>query len=276
MIRSSGAYLGGRSGIYPVGGGSNTDPDAQAVINQMTSNGSTPSEARQTLINQLVLDLKGIGNTGVANVWGDLDVLQIYAAEDSTQALTEWKVADGTLDAINVNGSTFTADSGFTGTGTSYINTSFNPTASGSNYTLNACSFGTYLNASAGYIYVLGANLSATNGSAIRNSVANIDQTNNSTSYFNDSFSTLVGLKSSVRTSSTSVTLYTGDTTKNGAITKSAGIIPNLDFYTLGRNLNGVASNLNTSSVGIFYAGGDVSANITQLNDSFNAYLAAL
>jgi hypothetical protein len=141
MIRSSGAYLGGRSGIYPVGGGSNTDPDAQAVINQMTSNGSTPSEARQTLINQLVLDLKGLGNTGSDDVWSRLDILNIHAAEDAIQSQTQWINADGTYDSVQVGTPTFTADVGFSSTNVANrIDPIWNAATGLGNYTQNNAS----------------------------------------------------------------------------------------------------------------------------------------
>ena len=68
-----------RLGIYSQAaeGGIVYNSQAQAIFNQMTANGSEPSGARKNIINQLVLDLKGIGNTGSDDVWSIFDVLQI-------------------------------------------------------------------------------------------------------------------------------------------------------------------------------------------------------
>jgi hypothetical protein len=63
-IRSSGAYLGGRSGIYPVGGGNNTDPIADAFIAaHNTATGSSMDAVQQAAVQGLAERLRGTGTT---------------------------------------------------------------------------------------------------------------------------------------------------------------------------------------------------------------------
>lgn len=101
------------------------DADAQAVIDAYTS---TPDSPHQDAINALVVALKSAG------IWSKLDVLYIHATSEETGALVNW-INPGTYDATN-HGATFTADSGFTGDGSSaYIDTGWKPDGLG-NYTI--------------------------------------------------------------------------------------------------------------------------------------------
>jgi len=98
-----------------------------------------PDAARKGLINTLIAGLKSDG------VWSQLGWLCLLAAHDE-QA--------GRLNAINtakalsaVNSPTFTTDRGFTGDGsTAYMDFGEQATASGNNYSQNACSRGVWCN----------------------------------------------------------------------------------------------------------------------------------
>jgi len=257
--------------------GAGFDPDASAVIAQMTANGSTPTEVRQSIINQLVLDLKGLGNTGSTDIWSSLDVLQIYAAEDAIQAKTEWINADGTFDAVEINAPSFTTDVGYSSSSNKGIDTSFNPSSSVFNYTLNNNSFGVYAQSGASASYLCGANPTAISGSAIRNLLSDSDQTNNSSTYWLDSFDSLTGLQTNSRSNSTTVALYNNTSSKNGNKSSTSSSIPNFNFYVLGRNLNGVLSNTHLgSTVSLFYVGANITGDINQFYNSLNAYLTAV
>ena len=112
------------------------DADYQAVLDYGTTQGYTlPSASQQVLQNQLVVDLKAAG------VWSKLDTFVVFATDgDSDFALIDWiRLTDYTA----VNSPTFTTNEGFQGNGTSsYINTNYNPSTSGVNYTLNDACFG--------------------------------------------------------------------------------------------------------------------------------------
>ena len=79
-----------------------------------------PTTARKNLIDQAVVALK------TAGIWAKLDALYLFAAADSQAAKINWK-APGTYDAAEVTAPTFTADQGFTGASTKYLNSGFNP-----------------------------------------------------------------------------------------------------------------------------------------------------
>jgi hypothetical protein len=119
---------------FASGGGGGFDADYQAVLDYATTQGYTlPSSGQQTLQNQLVLDLKNGG------IWSKLDTFGVFATDgDSDFALIDWiRLSDYTA----VNSPTFTTNVGFSGNGTSaYVDTNFNPSISGINYTLNDAS----------------------------------------------------------------------------------------------------------------------------------------
>jgi hypothetical protein len=107
------------------------DADYQAVLDYATTQGYTlPSESQQLLQNQLVIDLKAAG------VWSKLDTFAVFATDGNSDfALIDWiRLSQYTA----VNSPTFTSDGGFSGDGiSSYIDTNFNASTSGVNYTLN-------------------------------------------------------------------------------------------------------------------------------------------
>jgi len=97
-----------------------------------------PSGGQQTLQNDLLVALKAAG------VWSKLDTFANFATDgDSDFALIDWKRV---TDYTAFNSPTFTTNQGFTGNGTSaYIDTNFNPSTSGVNYTLDSAFFGSLI-----------------------------------------------------------------------------------------------------------------------------------
>jgi len=105
-----------------------------AFLARVAAQDGTHTAAYQNLICGLVSD----------GVWSKLDDLHILAAADSATALTN--LVSSCCGASAVNSPTFSADHGYTGNGTSsYINTGYNPTSVGGNYTQNSASFGVYV-----------------------------------------------------------------------------------------------------------------------------------
>jgi hypothetical protein len=250
--------------------------DAQAVINQMTTNGSTPIAGRQVIINQLVLDLKGIGNTGVANVWGNLDVLQIYAAEDAIQGLTEWRNADGSLDATEVNSPVFTVDSGFKGSSLARIRSGFIASVNGSSYTLNNASMGVYsIPATSAYL----AGVNAGYRSWIRSGTGVSNQALNSSGFSSTNFGVNANSEALYivdRDSSTNISLILNDAIIASPVLSTSSLSP------IAAVMPGLATSATTFANGtstitrIFFSGGSIKANRTQLYDSFQAYLTSV
>jgi hypothetical protein len=111
--------------MVPVSG-SGFDADAQAYFDEV----SLSDVAYTVPINQFVLDLKA------ASLWTKFDRLWVLANKDATAALTCLKSLQ---TATAVNSPTFTAGQGYAGNGTtSYINTGFDPSTHGVNYTLDS------------------------------------------------------------------------------------------------------------------------------------------
>ena len=270
-IVGSGATLGG-SGIHinRGGGGSGFDPDALAIIAQMTTNGSTPTAERQLLINQLVLDLKGLGNNGASDVWSQLDILNIHAAEDEIQAQTQWINADGNYDSVQVGTPTFTADVGFSSTSlANRIDPIWTPSAALGNYTLNNASIGFYgVTVHSKYFLV---------NASINNIIFRASSGNNYEAAMNSGFIAGSGDWGSLnalfildRNSSTNFNKYTDTTLIKTNERASTSLTSEQIRYPYGFSFGG------SQTCKIFFAGASIRADIEQLKASFDAYLNAL
>jgi hypothetical protein len=272
MIISPSAISPYKIPTFQSGGG--FDPATSAIIAQMTANGSTPTEARQLLINQLVLDLKGLGNTGSDDIFSRFEYLNVFAAEDETQALTEWVTANGTIDAINVNSTAFTVDIGYTGENLRTIRLP-KVLNTATKYLQDSASVGFYGTPASISNYVMGSNVSSR--TYIRTGTAATDQTLNSTAGANMGFGSISrGLFIINRNNSTQFS-----TIKNKAIVSTNNInstgrpsIPQVVFGLSTGATTFIASN--ASQAEIVFAASAVDDVLDQLNDSFNAYLNAL
>jgi hypothetical protein len=120
-----------------IGSSITSDPYA-AILSYATAQGYTlPSLAQQSLQAQLLDDLI------TAGIWDKLDTFAVFATDgDSDFALIDWKTLS---QYTQVNSPTFTTNQGFSNDGTSsYVDTNYNPTIDGVNFTLNDASYGFY------------------------------------------------------------------------------------------------------------------------------------
>lgn len=111
------------------------DVDYQAVLDYASTNSYIlPTIAQRDLQNQLMLDFKDGG------FWSEFDTFGMFATDgDSDFALIDWKRL---TNYSAVNSPNFIPNSGFEGNGTSaYIDTNYNPTLHGVNYTQNSAGF---------------------------------------------------------------------------------------------------------------------------------------
>jgi hypothetical protein len=101
--------------------------EATTFLARTTGLDATHTTAYTTLICGLVTD----------GVWAKIDLLAVYATQDSTTAVLNLK---STSFSTTVVGSpTFTADRGYTSSGTTnYLNTTFTPSTAGGNFTQNS------------------------------------------------------------------------------------------------------------------------------------------
>lgn len=117
--------------------GRSITPEAEALIARMTT---PPTNLRRYLINRLIRTLKDGG------VWTLLEFLHVLAAADSQAARLNWKGTS--LSPVSlVGGPVFTADRGYAGSGSDYLQTPSQPSSyGGSNYSIglwtNVCTSG--------------------------------------------------------------------------------------------------------------------------------------
>jgi PKD repeat protein len=103
------------------------DPQTNAIIGNIYNNGGYVTPSRRVLMNELVLDLKGLGTTGLNNVLADLSILRIYAAEEIVSSRVDWCQNYGLAQVVGTIG--LDIDLGFRANGSvnSYIDTLYNP-----------------------------------------------------------------------------------------------------------------------------------------------------
>ena len=118
-----------RRGFFSGGG---LDSDYQAVLDQATTRGFTaPSDTQQNLQSNIIKTLKAYG------VWDKLDLFYLLAGEQENFARLNWK-APANFELANSGTPTFTTNKGFSnGGGSNYLDTTFNFSTNGDNYTLN-------------------------------------------------------------------------------------------------------------------------------------------
>jgi lysophospholipase L1-like esterase len=115
------------------------DADYQAILDYATTQGYTlPSIGQQALQNQLVIDLKAAG------VWSKLDTFAKFDSDgDINFALIDWKRL---LRMNPISNPTFTTNEGIANvSGTSYIDTLYNPATHGGNFELNNATVGVHI-----------------------------------------------------------------------------------------------------------------------------------
>ena len=119
-----------------MGAGAQYSPEATAYFAAMTTQ---PSNARKTLINNLIVGLVGDG------VWAKLDWLCLLAAHAEQAGRVNAVTPSKALTAYN--SPTFEVDLGFTGNGTtSYLDIGEAPGVSGNKYTQNAAHISVWKN----------------------------------------------------------------------------------------------------------------------------------
>jgi hypothetical protein len=212
-----------------------------------------PTTARKNLMDACVVSLKSAG------VWTKLDVLHVDAAADSQAALINWK-APGTFNGTAVNSPTFTADNGFTGNASSYIDTSFNPaTAPSPKYIQDSAMFSAWslsdINAG-GVIYTIRhpAGWGFLQPRSSGNCVGVINGASGSSSVANANGS---GLFACDRASSTNITFYRNATSlgspANTSTAVSSGSIQFQYTWTGIIAAGSIGSSLNSTEQTAFY-----------------------
>jgi hypothetical protein len=243
------------------------DADYQAVLDYATTQGYTlPSESQQLLQNQLVVDLKDGG------IWSKLDTFGVFATDGNSDfALIDWKRLS---QYTAVNSPTFTTNVGFSGNGTSaYVNTNFNPSTSGVNYTLNNASRIMYGNlpSDSGYPESAGGGTDNLTRSVNTNNRQRINQgsanviTAPAIWTGNNFFRTIH------RTSATTVEMF-GNLTQTSSISTATIISTNNQWILAGQGVFSSSANI----FKIYGMGASLVSENTDLYNAINTYLTSL
>lgn len=245
------------------------DPDAQAYFDAVPTPFSTP---RKNIINDLVVQLKADGN------WDVMDRMWLLANEASDQGLVSL-INPGSTAATLQSSPSFTVDRGFTSNGiTSYINSHYNPSTDGSNYTQNDACIGVYSRTNVSETsydmgsYATGTTVRTLLGSRrIGGSIeAGLQTTGTGGAGIADS----LGLVTSVRTSSSSQTFYHNGSSLGSASLTSAALT-NLNMFILCISIDGTASQFSSRQIAFAFAGSKA-IDQTALYSAIQTYMTAI
>lgn len=228
------------------------DADAQLYFDELT--GTIP-DAYKTAVSTLVTTLKADGN------WSKLLRFWIMAAPNQQNA-TISLVNPTSTPMTEVSSPTWTQYEGYTGDGSSYINTNFNPTNDGSSLWLqDDASYGYYCITN---IDELGAAMGAQDGIVYNSSFPRYSNSFygeiNGATFASVTNTSSLGFFSVVRTSSTEIDLFKNGSDQGVAGSQvSTGIIDG-DLFLLARSDSGGSPQYNsTYSLAIAYTGaGDI------------------
>jgi hypothetical protein len=242
------------------------DADYQAVLDYATTQGYTlPSASQQLLQNQLVVDLKDGG------IWSKLDTFAVFATDGNSDfALIDWiRLTDYTA----VNSPAFTTNVGFIGNGTSaYVDTNFNPSISGINYTLNDASRIMYGDFPLDSRYPESSGGGATNIS--RNALSTRQRINQGS--LNNSIPTAIWTGNNIfrainRTSLVNVELF-GNLTQTSATSTSSTISNNNQWILAGESTFAASNN----RFKIYGMGASLVSENTDLYNALNTYITSI
>lgn len=259
MILSTHGFLASSIGQF--------DADYVAILNYATTQGYTkPSAAQQIKQNKLLVDLKAAG------IWSKLDTFAVFATDGSSDfALIDWKRK---IQYTAFNSPTFTSNGGFIGNGTSsYIDTNFNPSTSGVNYTLNNAGRYFYLKtiSTLGTFYE-GLSASANgNGMSSSNLASNTHRINQSTNNLNSTVNSFnnIGFKSIHRNSSTNVELFQNTTQFSRTATSTSIANSNQTIFKHGLNFS-------NPQISLYGMGASLVSENTNFYNAVNTYITSL
>jgi hypothetical protein len=255
--------------------------DAATVswVAQVVTNGGSVSLARETVVDDLIRGLK------VDGLWTRLDRLWVLAAANSQSALTDLV---GLTLATVTNAPTFTTDRGYACNGTtSFIDTQFNASTQGVQYTLNSSSQGCWavtFNTLAAQTRAFGT---ATATFTAETGMTTTDQgagTGNTIGHVNDATGTSVvsigatGMFSTTRNNSTNIDMYFNTTNISVNASSASVSIPSATTYIGGRNKIGTGLDAGSNQqVGMLFLGAGFSAfDITNMYNHMRAYMTAV
>jgi len=252
-----------------------TDSATTAWVTAVGNNGGTVSPGRQTLVNALILSLKGNG------IFTKLDRLWLHAGENQPSALTDI-IATGLATAVN--SPTFTTDRGFNGDGVSgkYLDSNYNPATNGVAYTLNTCHSGSWietLNTSADFAPPLGSSVTSPSQRTIiiDYRLTNVMQFAQNDVGFSASQSASTGHYLGNRSGASSTECYLNGGNQNTGTDAVGASIGSQNIFILGRNLNGAIDLISQHRIAATHFGGSLtSTDVSNLYNALRTYMTGV
>lgn len=265
---------------------SSYDTATQALLDQATTDGYTaPSGTTLTALDTFITTLKSTG------IWALCDVIYLPATNgDSDFACYNLK-NPATFKLTKVNSPTFTSLQGFTGNGSSsYLNTGWNPSTNGVNYTLNSASLGGYArtdNTDGTQRVLIGVTdatgftqftpkLSTTaflwGFQRINNAGVNFKSYNgitNANGFYNSNRFGSGANDLNLYRNGSSLTVN-----QNGSIPSTN--VPNNNVYLLASNNNGTAAGFSREQLSFAYFGADLTAQASSFYSAIQTYMTTL
>ena len=240
------------------------DSDYQAILDRAIALGYTlPTLEQQNLQNTLLINMKADG------VWAKLDVFYNFANNGSLGFGTiNWKNPSLYL-ASPTNAPTFTSNVGFTGGGTSYIDTNFAP-SNGVQYQLNNASRYLYLHTAVVSVNPMDG-LVSIGGNTMRRTISTAQNINQSTSPLSTAFDYTAtrGMKSIHRTSINDVQLFNG-TTGESRIAVSVSRVTNTQAIFRG------GSSYSAHTISMYAMGASLISENAAFVADYNTYINAI
>lgn len=246
--------------------------EAVAVFDAMTTK---PSDARKTLINDLIEGLKTDG------IWAGLDCFWMMACHinDNGEAQINWK-NPGTFDCTNVHATAYEVDRGYTGDGANdYLNTNYNPSTDGINYSLDDASFGAYIRtnvlenkADMGIAIVADNIILYSYHTTGPQTYIRI----NDNTYINVAQANSLGFYIVTRIANNNSLAYKNKTNIADVVSNSTAI-PNSEMFLFAYNNGTVASALSTKQIAAAFVGGGMTqTNVNNFTDRLETFMDAI
>lgn len=254
--------------VHSVGGVTCSSSEGNAFLARLTGSPDNTHKTRYcTLIDGLVTDA----------VFAKLDVLYIFATDTAANALLNLK--SSSFNGTVVGALTFTADTGYTGTGaTNYINTGFNPTAAAGNYARDSGSIGIYVlnnrTTDQGYVNAGTATGAGFSFIAPKNATAVTKYAINTAAPKSIAATTAQGQWITSRTGATTTALQ-----RNGAAfdtdTSASVVMDNSNIYIFAYNTGVPAAFSLDQQSAVLIGGGLTGTEMTNLAGRINTYMTA-
>lgn len=227
--------------------------------------GTDTAAAQNTLVSTLV--------TG--GQWAKLELFYLQAQRTAAGGLINM-IAPGTYNCTNVNATTFTKYTGYTGASTKYLNTNFRASLDSSLYKRDHASIGVYLLLDqSGTTIPMGVQSYGSYFMAIRPRYNGnfYGALNQSAAASGIAVANSQGLFTVVRSGRSLMTLYKGGTDL-GDLTTISTLIPDSRYVTFLMHDN---SNWSTNTVAAGFLGGELSdGDVTAINNAIETYMDAI